>query len=129
MLEYVCNTSSINFDGAPVNTYQVTVRTVGTAHVFSAIAASSADAFLAAATQFAEVPCGIAVRLQLCPLSVLRKLITPALEDVQARQQPLPPTSAAPCFVFLSGAKEAIPLHANDRRFFAVDRATVGQVL
>jgi len=44
-----------------VNTYQVTVRTSGTAHVFSAIAASSADAFEAAATQFADVACGITV--------------------------------------------------------------------
>lgn len=44
-----------------MNTYQVTVRTLGTAHVFSAIAASSADAFEAVATQFADVPCGITV--------------------------------------------------------------------
>jgi hypothetical protein len=44
-----------------MNIYQVTVRTAGTAHLFSAIAASSADAFEAAATQFADVPCGITV--------------------------------------------------------------------
>lgn len=41
--------------------YRVTVRTAGTAHVFSAIAASSADAFEDAATKFADVPCGITV--------------------------------------------------------------------
>lgn len=44
-----------------MNTYQVTVRTAGTAHVFSAIAASSADAFEDAATKFADVPCSITV--------------------------------------------------------------------
>ena len=44
-----------------MNTYQVTVRTAVTAHVFSAIAASSADAFEDAATKFADVPCGITV--------------------------------------------------------------------
>lgn len=44
-----------------MKTYQVTVRTTSTSHVFTAIAASSADAFEAAATQFADVPCGITV--------------------------------------------------------------------
>jgi len=44
-----------------MSTYQVTVRTINTAQVFSAIAASSADAFEAAAIQFADVPCGITV--------------------------------------------------------------------
>jgi hypothetical protein len=51
----------INLDGAYMNTYQVTVRTAGHEHVFSAIAASSADAFEDAATKFADVPCGITV--------------------------------------------------------------------
>lgn len=51
----------INLDEAHMNTYQVTVRTASNAHVFSAIAASSADAFEDAATKFADVPCGITV--------------------------------------------------------------------
>ena len=61
LVEYVCNTSFINFDGVRMKTYQVTVRTASTAHVFSAIAACSADAFEAAATEFADVACGITV--------------------------------------------------------------------
>jgi len=44
-----------------MNTYQVTVRTSDTAHVFGAIAASSAQAAEEAAIQFADVPCGITV--------------------------------------------------------------------
>ena len=44
-----------------MNTYQVTVRTAESAHVSSVIAASSADAFEAAATKFENVPCGITV--------------------------------------------------------------------
>ena len=44
-----------------VTNYRVTVRTASTAHVFSAIAASSAAAGEEAATKFADVPCGITV--------------------------------------------------------------------
>ena len=44
-----------------MNTYRVTVRTADAAHVFSAIAASSAAAGEDAATKFADVPCGITV--------------------------------------------------------------------
>ena len=44
-----------------LTSYRVTVRTASTSHLFSAIAASSADAFEDAATKFADVPCGITV--------------------------------------------------------------------
>jgi hypothetical protein len=44
-----------------MNTYQVTVRTADTSHVFGAIAVSSAQAAEEAAIQFADVPCGITV--------------------------------------------------------------------
>jgi len=44
-----------------MNTYQVIVRTTGAAHALAVLAASTAEAAEAAATQFANVPCGITV--------------------------------------------------------------------
>lgn len=44
-----------------MRTFQVTVRTGGTPHVYNAVAPSSWQAAEDAAERFADVPCGITV--------------------------------------------------------------------